>query len=141
MNFPDLVFHHIGIASLSVDEEEKSFLQLGYIREGEIFTDTTQKIRGLFMTLGNARIELLEPISSDSPVNAFIQRGIKMYHQAFCCRDILEAIEFFTEKGAYLAVPPVPAVAFNGRQIGFLMLKNRMLIELIESRVREGFSK
>lgn len=132
-NFPDLVFHHVGIASTSIAEEEKSFLLLGYVRETEIITDSTQKLKALFMTLGNMRIELLEPLSADSPVNAFIQRGIKMYHQAFFCGDILKTIDFFLEQGAYLAVPPVSAIAFNGRKIAFLMLRNKMLIEIIES--------
>jgi len=32
-----------------------------------------------------------------------------------------------------LIVAPVPAVAFGGRKIAFLMLPNRLLIELIEA--------
>lgn len=133
MKHPDLVFHHVAIASPSISEEENSFLLLGYTREGEIFTDPVQKIKGLFMTLGNARVELLEPLSPDSPLNAFIQRGIKIYHQAFFCEDIFTTVKFYSEQGAYLAVPPVPAAEFNGRKIAFLMLQNKMLIELIES--------
>jgi len=33
---------------------------------------------------------------------------------------------------AKVLVPPVPAVAFGGREIAFLVMPNRMLIELID---------
>jgi methylmalonyl-CoA/ethylmalonyl-CoA epimerase len=133
MDFPKLELHHVGIACKSIMEEENFFLPLGYIREGEIFTDPIQKVRGLFMTQGTTRMELLEPISIDSPINTFIQREIKMCHQAFFCQDLLKTTNFFWEQGAYIVVQPVTNLAFNGRKVSFLKLKNKMLIELIES--------
>lgn len=133
MHISGLIFHHVGIASNSIDAEEKNFLLLGYSREGEIFTDGVQKIRGVFLTLGAMRVEILEPISEDSPLYGFIQRGIKMYHQAFICDDLLTTINSMEAQGAHLVVPPVSAVAFGGRKISFLMLKNMMLVELIEA--------
>jgi len=133
VNVPGLVFHHIGIASNSIIVEEIFFSFLGYSREGEIFKDDVQKIRGVFMTLGTMRVEILEPISEDSPLYSFIQHGIKMYHQAFICDDLLTTINSMEAQGAHLMVPPVSAVAFGGRKISFLMLKNMMLVELIEA--------
>jgi hypothetical protein len=133
MDYPQLELHHIGIATTSILEEEKIFLPLGYAREGSVFTDPIQKVKGLFMTLGNVRIELLEPISSDSPLHAFIKREIKMCHQAFFCRDLVKTTNFFWEQGAYIVVQPVTNQAFDGRKVSFLKLKNKMLVELIES--------
>ena len=133
MEFPELELHHIGIACHSIFEEEKIFLPLGYVREGEVFMDPIQKVRGLFMTMGGTRMELLEPISTDSPINAFIQREIKMCHQAFFCKDLEKTTQYFWEQGAYLVVQPVVNQAFDGRKVSFLKLKNKMLIELIEA--------
>ena len=135
MGFSGLVFHHIGVACPSIAEEENNFSLLGYTRDGDVFMDPIQKVRGLFMTLGPIRVELLEPISSDSPINSFIKREIKMCHQAFFCDDLDKAIQFFWEQGAYLIVKPVTNLAFDGRKVSFLKLKNKMLIELIESPV------
>jgi len=128
----DLVFHHVGIATTSLSEEEVYYTTLGYRREGDVFTDPSQKIKGLFMTLGSMRIELLEALSKDSPVNGFLKRGMKMYHQAFLCGDIEKTVAFLVEQGAFVAVKPIPAVAFGGRRICFLMIGNKTLVELIE---------
>jgi methylmalonyl-CoA/ethylmalonyl-CoA epimerase len=129
----DLIFHHVGIACSSIAAEEEYYSTLGYTREGREFVDPAQKIRGIFMTLGPFRIELLEPASKNSPLDPFLQKGVQMYHQAFLCDRLGETIDFLAAQGAVLLVPPVPAVAFNGRKISFLMLRNRMMVELIES--------
>lgn len=131
-----LIFHHVGIASDSIAQEEEIFSKLGYVRDGVVFTDPAQKITGLFMVLGNFRIELLEPTSPDSPVVGFVRRGMKMYHQAFFCGDLPGTLRTLSDQGAFVVVPPVPAVAFNGRKISFLVLRNKVMIELIEAPSR-----
>jgi methylmalonyl-CoA/ethylmalonyl-CoA epimerase len=133
MNFTDLTFHHVGIACRSIEDEKKYYQSLGYRQEGEFFTDPLQKISGIFMILGSMRIELLEATVKDSPLHSFLNRGIHMYHQAFLCPDLPGVIENFLLEGAVLVVDPIPAVAFNGRKISFLMLRNKLLVELIET--------
>lgn len=133
MNFPILKFHHIGIACRSIAAEMKYYLLLGYQQEGERFVDPLQKISGVFMVLGSIRSELLEPTSEDSPIHSFLNRGIQMYHQAFLCIDLETTIENLVSQGAIVVVSPTPAVAFYGSKISFLMLRNTMLVELIEA--------
>jgi methylmalonyl-CoA/ethylmalonyl-CoA epimerase len=128
----DLTFHHIGLACASITEEGAHFSKLGFTQEGALFEDPLQKIKGCFMVLGPFRIELLEPLSGDSPLQTYLRRGVKMYHQAFLCADLSTQIDSMTRKGAQVVVPPVPAVAFGGRKISFLMLPNLLLVELIE---------
>ena len=54
-----------------------------------------------------------------------------MYHMAFEVADLLVTIDRAQRAGAKLIIEPVPAVAFDGRSVAFVMLRNMALIELI----------
>jgi methylmalonyl-CoA/ethylmalonyl-CoA epimerase len=127
----DLVFHHVGIACERIENEIPQYELIGFRREGEIFEDSRQVIRGLFMKAGSMQIELIEPLRPESPVCTFLSRGIQMYHQAFLSHNLRAAVRTLIDKGAVLVSHPKPAVAFGGRQVCFLLLSNRMLIEII----------
>ena len=130
-----LQFHHIGLACRDMAQDRRDHEFLGYRAEGDVFEDPRQRIRGLFMTLGPMRVELLEPLDESSPLTAYLKRGIKIYHQCFSCPDIEQTIHSLQEHGARLVSPPKPAVAFDDRQIAFLILPSQILIELVaESR-------
>ncbi len=47
---------------------------LNYEIEGEIFEDTNQQIRGVFMINGAFRVELLEALSENSPINNYLKK-------------------------------------------------------------------
>jgi methylmalonyl-CoA/ethylmalonyl-CoA epimerase len=128
----DLEFHHIGIACRALDIERRDHELLGYRAEGELFEDPQQRIRGLFMRLGPMRVELLEPLGQGSPLDGYLKRGIKIYHQCFLCANISRSIEELMAKGARVVSAPQPAVAFENRPIAFLLLPSQMLIELVE---------
>ncbi len=89
----ELQFHHIGLACRDMAQDRRDHESLGYRSEGEAFEDPLQRIRGLFMTLGTMRVELLEPLDETSPLMDYLKRGIKIYHQCFECDDIASAIE------------------------------------------------
>lgn len=128
-----LDFHHIGIACQRLERERETFLALGFIEESPVFEDPRQQVRGQFLTQGNLRVELLEPTTPESPVQAYLRARVKMYHQAFQVRSLATSIDELTRAGAHVVVPPTPAVAFGGRSIAFLMLRTTMLVELIEA--------
>jgi len=130
----ELQFHHIGLACRDMARDRRDHELLGYRAEGDVFEDPQQRIRGLFMTLGSMRVELLEPLDEDSPLGAYLKRGIKIYHQCFSCPDIERAIRALESQGARLVSPAKPAVAFENRRIAFLLLPSQMLIELVEDR-------
>ncbi len=129
----DLRFHHVGLACRDIEVERRAHRLLGYVDDGPTFVDPRQRIRGCFMTHGGMRIELLEPATGESPLEPFISRGLKMYHQAFETMAIDDSIEALKNAGAALAVPPTPAVAFDMRPIAFVMLRTTMLVELIQA--------
>lgn len=132
-NSPHLEFHHVGVACRDVDAEAERLAALGYVPEHPEFLDPVQGVRGLFMTGQSPRLELLEPLhgAADGVLAPWLKQGIKLYHLAYLTPDLATEIERLRRARAKLMVKPVPAVAFGGREIAFLMLANGILIELI----------
>ncbi|WP_411287936.1 VOC family protein [Phenylobacterium sp.] len=126
-------FHHLGVACRDLDRERAGWLALGYQEEGAVFLDPRQKIRGQFLTGPGPRIELVTPHGDGSPVDGYLARGTKIYHQAYECPDLEAALAILSAAGAKITAAPAPAVAFEGRDIAFVMLPNLNLIELIEA--------
>lgn len=128
----ELIFHHIGVACQNIEEEMLTYRKLGYSQQGNLFEDEMQRIRGVFMDNSGTQVELLEPLRNDgSPIHSFLDKGIHMYHQGFICPNVVDTALSFVDDGCIIVSPAKPAVAFNGRKVCFLMLPNRMLIELI----------
>lgn len=134
-----LVFHHIGLAcppdefAKGIDREHLSLL--GYRPEAEKWTDERLGMQGQFLVAtatGAPRVELVAPHGDHSPVMPWLQRGVKLYHTAYLVTDLRAEIERNRKNHAKLMFPPTPAVAFGGRNVAFLMLPNRLLVELIE---------
>jgi len=128
-----LKFHHIGVACRDIEKEIRAFAIVGYTLEGPRFSDPLQKIHGCFLTGPGPRIELLAPLDDTSPVIPWLQKGVKMYHQAYEVQSIEASIDALSAQHAVVVSPPKPAVAFGGRRITFLMFPNLLLVELIES--------
>ena len=127
-----LAFHHVGVACTAIAAEERFFAMLGYRPEGEIFDDPVQGIRGRFLAGQSPRVELLEPLGGTKGVLApWLAQGVKLYNLAYLVPQLAPAIDAMRAQRAKLVVAPVPAVAFRGREIAFLMLPNRLLVELI----------
>lgn len=131
-NHPLFQFHHIGLACKNIGKEIVSHEKLNYVKESDIFVDPNQKIKGIFMVNGAFRVELLEATDKESPINNYLKKGIRMYHQCFTTPNLDKAVKFLENEGAIVVVEPIEAIAFNNRKIAFLYLRTQMLVELIE---------
>lgn len=128
-----LSFHHIGVACKDLELETDKLKILGYSREGNDFIDPIQGVKGRFLSGQNPRLELLISLSEDSVLSPWLKSNTKMYHIAYETNSLESVIqEVCTERGK-LVVKPVPAVAFNNREIAFIMLPNMLLVELIST--------
>jgi methylmalonyl-CoA/ethylmalonyl-CoA epimerase len=128
-----LVFHHIGVACRDLDAETAELVQLGYVAEGPDFHDPIQKVSGRFLVGNGPRLELLIAHPGASVLDPWLRNGTKLYHQAFETPALAKALEDFCGRRARVVVEPVPAVAFGGRRIAFVVLRTMMLVELIEA--------
>lgn len=126
-------FHHIGVACKDFALEQMVWEQLGYHQEDEEFEDPVQRVKGRFLVGPGPRLELLVPTSADSPVQGVLSRRTRMYHQAFEVKDFDVALDALEDAGARRTAEPAAAVAFGGRRIVFLFLRNGHLLELIEA--------
>jgi len=125
-------FHHVGVACRNLDADERVFAALGYGREGDDFFDPIQGIHGRFLVKeGAPRLELLVDHEADGALAPWLRKGTKFYHMAYEVDDLPGTSDRLVALGAKVTVTPVPAVAFGGRAITFLMLPNLALVELI----------
>lgn len=129
---PGAEFHHIGVVCRSFESDQKRFELLGYGQESPDVHDTIQKVYVRFLVGGGPRIELVRGDGSPGPLAPWLKTGAKLYHMAYLVGSIDEALDYATRQGAKTLVPPVPAIAFDGRKISFVMLPNMLLIELIQ---------
>jgi methylmalonyl-CoA/ethylmalonyl-CoA epimerase len=125
-------FHHLGYAAASIEKERDLFALLGYQQEGNIFADPMQGVAGCFLTSPGPRIELLENLPGFTTSTPWLDAGVKLYHFAYLVTDLEVAMSWARTLRAKIAVAPVPSVAFHGRRISFVMLRNGLMLEFIE---------
>jgi methylmalonyl-CoA/ethylmalonyl-CoA epimerase len=127
--------NHIGIATNSLDESEEIWSKLGFSPSADkIIEDQGVKIRYLNGS-GTTRIELLEPLSNDTPVGRFIDRsGPGVQQIAIDVDDIETTISDLIGIGVRM-VSEEPVVGSDGNRIAFVHPSSTggILIELVES--------
>jgi len=129
-------FRHLGVAVAKLDGAIDTYTNiLGYKLLSDIFDDPIQKVSVCFLGTdnpGDAMIELVAPLTDDSPVKGFLARGGGAYHMCFGASRLDDALAEAIAKGCLLIRQPVPAVAFGGRRIAWVYTPTRQLIELLE---------
>lgn len=74
---------HIAIAVNNVEESLKTFEKVLKVKNKEIMNVTNEKVKVAMLELENSRIELLEPLSDDSPISKFLkEKGEGIHHIA-----------------------------------------------------------
>lgn len=126
-------FHHFGVACRDLDLEAAHYRTFGYRPERDDFEDPIQGVRGRFLIDGGPRLELLVALPGSAVLDPWLRGGSRIYHQAFEVDDLPGSIASLMADRARVVVEPVPAVAFDGRSISFVMLRTLALIELIET--------
>lgn len=125
---------HIGIAVKSLKEAipyYEDVLGLQCYATEEV---PDQQVRTAFFKIGQTKIELLEPMSEESPVAAFLEkRGEGIHHIAYAVDNASEALAEVKGKGVRL-IDRVPRAGAEGLLIGFLHPKSTggVLTELCE---------
>jgi len=139
-----LSIHHIGFVVADIEAGIKGFVHsLGGHWDGRIFADPHQKVRVAFLTIrpGEPQIELVEAAAEASPVIRFLrEKGGGLHHICYHVEDLERSLAWMKSRGAILARPPKPAVAFDGRRIAFMLTAEKLLVELLERDVQTAGS-
>lgn len=125
---------HIGIATERLEDaaalwQDALGLQLDSTEEV-----ATQGVRVAMFSLGESHIELLEPLTSNSPVGKFLEkRGPGIHHIAVQVDDIREALASLKAKGLRL-IDEVPRVGAGNCLVAFIhpAAANGVLLELVQ---------
>ncbi|HWN08535.1 MAG TPA: methylmalonyl-CoA epimerase [Pyrinomonadaceae bacterium] len=125
---------HIGIATAQLDEalalwQDALGLSVDYTEEV-----TDQGVRVAMLAIGETHIELLEPLSSGSPVGRFLEkRGPGIHHIAVSVSDVRATLAQLKEKGLRL-IDEIPRVGAGGCLVAFVhpSSANGVLLELVQ---------
>ncbi|MEM9784750.1 MAG: methylmalonyl-CoA epimerase [Pseudomonadota bacterium] len=88
----------------------------------------------VFIELPNTKVELLEPLGQNSPINAFLERSPAggIHHVCYEVEDILAARDRLKGQGARVLGDGEPKIGAHGKPVLFLHPKdfNGTLVEL-----------
>jgi methylmalonyl-CoA/ethylmalonyl-CoA epimerase len=126
---------HIGVAVKNLDEAVSVYRDvLGFKLEGTHVL-AERKVRVAFLSAdGETKIELLEPLGSDSTIARFLEtRGEGIHHFAVKVKDIEKTLAELQTKGVAL-VDDKPRLGAEGKKIAFVHPKSTkgVLLELCE---------
>ena len=126
---------HIGIATHSLDTHTKFWTSLGFIHKNdEINENQGVKIRFFQTPSGGPKIELLEPLSEDTPIGKFLrERGEGVQQIAVRTDDISSTIKQLQSSGIRM-INQEPVEGANGTMIAFVHPSSTggVLVELVE---------
>ena len=137
-----MVLDHIGVVVRSLEEGISQWCDLfGYRQNSEIVVNSSQRVRVVFLSKSDSlTVKLIEPTGPVSPVFLFAGKGGGLHHLCFRCGNLRVQIPELEEKGMKLLVGPQPGEAFKNHDIAFLMAKNNLNVELIDTEEKQGWS-
>jgi methylmalonyl-CoA/ethylmalonyl-CoA epimerase len=131
---------HIGIAVKNLEETlpfYRDVLGLEYMGTEEV---VSQKVRVAMFQIGESRIELLEPTSSESPIAVFLdKKGQGIHHIAYRVDDLEKDLENMKGKNIDL-IDRKPRTGACGSSIAFIHPRSsgRVLTELCQHSSGKG---
>lgn len=124
---------HLGIAVKSLAQAKKFYQDLG-LSPMEDETVESEKVRLSMVPVGESRIELLEPLSDESPIAKFLaKRGEGLHHVALNVEDLSATVERLKASGTRLISDEIK-VGAGGHLYVFVHPSSSggVLLELVE---------
>ena len=129
---------HVSIVVPNLDAAAKRLDEVYGLALGEVKTNEQQGVRLAYVELGNAKIELMEPLRADSPVAKFLQRnpGGGIHHFCLAVDSVESTAAQITANGARVLGDGSPQLNVHGERIAFVHPKDFLgaLVELEEHR-------
>jgi len=125
---------HIGIATQKIDEALGLWRDVLGLEIDSTEDVAEQGVRVAMLAIGESHIELLEPMSAESPVGKFLaKRGPGVHHVAVRVNDIHVSLAQLKKKGIRL-IDETPRVGARGCLVAFVhpSSANGVLLELVQ---------
>jgi len=135
-----MIVDHLGIVVKSIETGIKYWEEVfGYKQMTEVVINTRQKVKVVFLKKENSLlVKLIEPVDETSSVYRVARKGGGLHHLGFRCKDINEEITRLKSLGLRVITNPQPGEAFENNQIAFLLGKQALNIELIDTDKKAG---
>ncbi len=130
-----LGLHHVGVLVSDIAEKCAFYTRrFGYEIRSEIIHDRLQTAFVQFLRLpGQATyLELVSPDGPESKLANALRKGEGLHHLCYGTEHIEDDFTKLCGEGLVPICEPVPATAFPGRKIAWLVGVDRVLIELVE---------
>ena len=128
--------HHVGIVVDDIESGIQRYKALfGFVPITEVVDDPIQKVSVVLLSnpeADGAPIELIAPLTEDSPVSNILKGKVRLYHLCFLVENIEEALQNFRNNKAIIISGPVPAELFEGKRIAFVYSPDNYVVELLE---------
>ena len=125
---------HIGLATNTVEDGLALWRDVLGLEVDATEEIVEQGVRVAMLAIGDTHVELLEPLSPESPVGRFLsKRGPGIHHIAVEVKDIRASLAEFKQRGARL-IDETPRVGARGCLVAFIhpATTNGILLELVQ---------
>lgn len=127
--------HHIGIIAEDIHRAIRNHEAIFGLRQStDIIEDPVQKVSVVMLSPpeGGLPIELISPLTEDSPISGLLKRRVHLYHLCYSVKDLDEALKEARERGALVVSKPAPARLFHEERIAFIFTPDGYVVELLE---------
>lgn len=115
---------HIGIAVHSLEEAIPFYEKALGLTCEHVEEVPTQKVKTAFFAIGEVHLELLEPMSEDSPIAKFLEKkGPGIHHIAYHSDDIQQQLDQAAKADCKL-INETPVDGAGGKKVAFLHPKS-----------------
>ncbi|HEY8226967.1 MAG TPA: methylmalonyl-CoA epimerase [Pyrinomonadaceae bacterium] len=125
---------HIGLATRQLDEGLALWRDALGLEVDATEEISEQGVRVAMLAIGDTHVELLEPLSPESPVGKFLsKRGPGIHHVAVAVEDIHASLADLKRRGARL-IDETPRLGARGCLVAFIhpSATNGVLLELVQ---------
>jgi methylmalonyl-CoA/ethylmalonyl-CoA epimerase len=125
--------HHLGIAVRNIKDESSVYIDLmGFTKETEILHEPPQKVDVQFFKLNDFRIELIQPVSADSPIISFLDKGGVLNHICYESSDIESTVkQLKKDRGFFQTVNITKASTLDDCYYSFFAKPTGEVVEII----------
>ena len=128
--------NHIAIATPNLDKAIRTYKDILGVKISAPLDQKEHGVKVVFIEIPNTKIELLEPLGENSPIQNFLEKNKKggIHHICFEVEDIDSAILRLKKDGATVLGDGKAKIGAHGKPVIFLHPKdfNGTLIELEE---------
>ena len=128
--------NHVAIAVPSVSDAANKYKNILGAKVSKPIDIPDHGVKTVFIELDNTKIELLEPIGKNSPIEKFLMKNPSggMHHICYEVPDINKACSKMEEEGATILGSGKPTIGAHGKPVVFIHPKifYGTLIELEE---------